>query len=126
MRTLTWRGLTAALLLCATPVLAGEWLPSTNAKKAGFDAARLERIAPVMQRHVDDGRLAGAAMVIARDGKVVYNGKLASLRRIDEDAKEVKSGFECGMTLENYQDIKEGDTMEFVEIEYIKRKLGDT
>ena len=58
--------------------------------------------------------------------KVVYNGKLASLRRIDEDAKEVKAGFECGMTLENYQDIKEGDTMEFVEIELIKRKLGDT
>ena len=68
----------------------------------------------------------GCITRLARDGRVVYDGKLASLRRIDEDAKEVKSGFECGMTLENYQDIKEGDTMEFVEVEFIKRTLGDT
>lgn len=51
---------------------AGEWLPSGSAKRLGFDRDRLDRIAPVMQSHVDDGRFSGAVMVIARDGKVVY------------------------------------------------------
>ena len=92
--------------------------------RAIFKSSKFGTIAGCLVR--DGVAKRGCITRLARDGKVVYNGKLASLRRIDEDAKEVKSGFECGMTLENYQDIKEGDTMEFVEIEYIKRKLGDT
>ena len=92
--------------------------------RAIFKSSKFGTIAGCLVR--DGVAKRGCITRLARDGKVVYNGKLASLRRIDEDAKEVKSGFECGMTLENYQDIKEGDTMEFVEIEYIKRTLGDT
>ncbi|MCB9878341.1 MAG: translation initiation factor IF-2 [Planctomycetes bacterium] len=61
---------------------------------------------------------------LAREGKVVWSGKLASLRRIDEDVKEVKQGFECGMTLDGFQDIKEGDVLEFVHTELVKRTLG--
>ena len=92
--------------------------------RAIFKSSKFGTIAGCLVR--DGVAKRGCITRLARDGKVVYNGKLASLRRIDEDAKEVKSGFECGMTLENYQDIKEGDTMEFVEIEFIKRTLGDT
>ncbi|MBT5240429.1 MAG: beta-lactamase family protein [Rhodospirillaceae bacterium] len=62
----------AMCLLGASPLAAGDWLPSGNAKRLGFDPDRLERIAPVMQAHVDEGRLSGAAMVIIRDGKIVY------------------------------------------------------
>ena len=92
--------------------------------RAIFKSSKFGTIAGCLVR--DGVAKRGCITRLARDGKVVYNGKLASLRRIDEDAKEVKAGFECGMTLENYQDVKEGDTMEFVEIEYIKRTLGDT
>lgn len=92
--------------------------------RAIFKSSKFGTIAGCLIR--DGVAKRGCITRLARDGKVVYNGKLSSLRRIDEDAKEVKSGFECGMTLENYQDIKEGDTMEFVEIEFIKRTLGDT
>ena len=92
--------------------------------RAIFKSSKFGTIAGCLVR--DGVAKRGCITRLARDGKVVYNGKLASLRRIDEDAKEVKSGFECGMTLDNYQDVKEGDTMEFVEIEYIKRTLGDS
>ena len=49
---------------------------------------------------------------LIRDGIVIYTGKLGSLRRFENDAKEVLSGYECGMTIENYNDIKEGDIIE--------------
>ncbi|NKB43217.1 MAG: serine hydrolase [Alphaproteobacteria bacterium] len=59
-------------LLGTGSLSAGDWLPFGNAKRLGFDPDRLERIAPVMQTHVDEGRLSGAAMVIVRDGRIVY------------------------------------------------------
>lgn len=67
-----WCFLFAVFLTGLAPLDAGEWLPNGNAKRLGFDQDRLARIAPVMQAHVDAGRLPGALMVIARDGKVVY------------------------------------------------------
>ena len=68
----------------------------------------------------------GSIVRLSRGGKVIYNGKLASLRREAEDAKEVKSGFECGMTLDGFQDLREDDNLEFVQIDLIKRTLGDS
>ena len=47
-----------------------------------------------------------------REGIIVYEGKLASLKRFKDDAKEVNQGYECGLTIENYNDIKEGDIVE--------------
>jgi translation initiation factor IF-2 len=61
---------------------------------------------------------------LSRDGTVVWSGKLASLRRGEEDVRDVKAGIECGMTLEGFQDIKVGDQLEFVQIELVKRTLG--
>ena len=63
-------------------------------------------------------------MRLSRDGTVVWSGKLASLRRGEEDVRDVKAGIECGMTLEGFQDIKVGDQLEFVQIELVKRTLG--
>jgi len=60
---------------------------------------------------------------LARDGKVVYTGTIGSLRRIQDDVREVKSGFECGLTIGNYSDVKVGDELTFYEIELVKRKL---
>ena len=58
---------------------------------------------------------------LVRDGIVVYEGKLASLRRYKDDVKSVKAGFECGIGLENFQDIKPGDQIEGYRIEQVAR-----
>ena len=60
---------------------------------------------------------------IIRDGIVVYTGKLASLKRFKDDVKEVYSGQDCGLSIENFNDIKVGDIVEAYEIIEIKRKL---
>ena len=63
----------------------------------------------------------GASARVIRDGAVIYDGKIASIQREKDTVKEVKKGFECGITLENYSDIKEGDTIEMFELVEVKR-----
>ena len=58
---------------------------------------------------------------LIRSGIVIYEGKLASLKRYQDDAKEVKEGFECGMMIENYNDIKENDIIEGYALEEVAR-----
>lgn len=60
---------------------------------------------------------------LLRDNVVIYTGELDSLKRHKDDVREVKEGFECGIKLKNYNDIKEGDFLEFFEIKEIARKL---
>ena len=71
-----------------------------------------------------DGKINRQSNVrIIRDGIVVYTGKLASLKRFKDDVKEVVSGQDCGLNIENYNDIKVGDIVEAYEVIEIKRKL---
>jgi translation initiation factor IF-2 len=71
-----------------------------------------------------DGKLTrNAAARLVRDHVVIYTGKVTSLRRFKEDAREVQSGYECGIGLENYQDIKVGDVIEVYETERVARRL---
>ncbi|MDR5676739.1 MAG: translation initiation factor IF-2 [Armatimonadota bacterium] len=73
----------------------------------------ISRVGTVAGCYVVDGRISRSAQVrLIRDGAVVYEGRLASLRRFKDDVREVAAGFECGMVLENFQDIKEGDVIE--------------
>ncbi|MCZ6722239.1 MAG: translation initiation factor IF-2, partial [Proteobacteria bacterium] len=65
----------------------------------------------------------GARVRLLRDDVVVHEGALGTLRRFKDDVKEVKDGLECGVGLENYQDIQPGDTLEFYEIEEIARTI---
>ncbi|HBI26311.1 MAG TPA: translation initiation factor IF-2, partial [Peptococcaceae bacterium] len=60
---------------------------------------------------------------VVRDGVVIYEGNIESLKRFKDDAKEVAQGHECGIGLENFQDVKDGDILEFYEIQDIKREL---
>lgn len=60
---------------------------------------------------------------LVRDNVVIYQGKIVSLRRFKDDVKEVQNGFECGISLENYQDIKQGDIIEPFFLEEIAQKL---
>ena len=60
---------------------------------------------------------------LLRDNVVVYTGEVDSIKRLKDDVKEVKEGFECGIKLKNYNDIKEGDHLEFFDIKEIARTL---
>jgi translation initiation factor IF-2 len=65
----------------------------------------------------------GSKLRLLRDNVVVFTGELDSLRRMKDDAREVREGFECGLTIKNYNDIKEGDQLEFFEIKEVARTL---
>ncbi|MBQ6256278.1 MAG: translation initiation factor IF-2, partial [Clostridia bacterium] len=72
--------------------------------------------------YVTDGKVQRNASVrLLRDNVVVFEGKLSSLRRFKDDVKEVASGYECGVGLENYNDVKEGDVVECFVMEEIER-----
>ena len=71
---------------------------------------------------VSDGIMKnGASVRVIRDGVIIHDGKIASIQREKDTVKEVKKGFECGITLENYSDIKEGDILENYEMVEVKR-----
>jgi translation initiation factor IF-2 len=65
----------------------------------------------------------GARVRIVRDSVVVHTGEVESVRRIKEDVREVKEGFECGVKIRNYSDIAEGDQLEFFEVKEVARTL---
>ena len=69
-----------------------------------------------------DGKVVRNAEVrLVRDGIVIHEGKISSLKRFKDDAREVMQGYECGIGIENYNDIKEGDVIECFQMEEIKR-----
>jgi translation initiation factor IF-2 len=72
---------------------------------------------------VEEGEIGAADSVrLVRDGAIVFNGRIASLRRFKEDVKSVKAGFECGIGVEGFQDIKQGDVIETYRSVEVARK----
>lgn len=89
--------------------------------KKVFKVAKVGNVAGCV---VVDGKVRRDSNIrIVRDGVVVYEGKLASLKRFKDDAKEVVAGQECGLGIENFNDIKEGDIVEAFDIQEVKRTL---
>lgn len=83
---------------------------------------KVSGVGTIAGAYVTDGKLTRNAEIrLVRDGIVVYQGKIGSLKRFKDDAKEVADGFECGLSIENYNDIKEGDTVECFVMEEIER-----
>ena len=86
--------------------------------KQTFKVSKLGTIAGCM---VDDGAIRrNCGVRLIRDGVVVYTGKLGSLQRFKDNAKEVTAGYECGLTIERFNDIKEGDIIEAFEDQEVK------
>jgi translation initiation factor IF-2 len=74
---------------------------------------------------VTDGKVVrGAKARLLRDHVVVHDGRIGTLKRFKDDAREVASGYECGMSLEGYQDVKTGDVIEAYEVEQVARRLA--
>jgi len=85
---------------------------------------RASRIGTIAGCHVVQGRITRNARIrLVREGTIVYDGGLASLKRFKDDVREVEEGFECGIVLENFQDIKEGDVLEAYETRKVAREL---
>ncbi|MDF2909390.1 MAG: translation initiation factor [Sporolactobacillus laevolacticus] len=84
---------------------------------------KVSKIGTIAGCYVTDGLISrDAGIRLVRNGVVIYEGHVDTLKRFKDDAKEVKAGFECGLTLENFNDIKEGDTMEAYVMEEVKPK----
>ena len=89
--------------------------------KQTFKASRVGTIAGCL---VTDGKVTRTASVrLVRDGTIVWSGKVGSLRRFKDDVAEVDEGMECGVVLEGYADIKEGDVLEFFETKQVEKTL---
>ena len=89
------------------------------------DTFRIPKVGMIAGCFVVTGKITRNAQVrLVRDHVVIYEGKVSSLRRFKDDASEVKEGFECGVGLENYNDIKIGDFIEAYTIEKIARQLA--
>jgi translation initiation factor IF-2 len=87
-----------------------------------FRASKIGVIAGCM---VTDGHATrGAKCRLVRDGTIVYDGEIASLRRFNDDVREVQTGFECGVVLKDYMDVKEGDVIEVYETRQVERTLS--
>jgi translation initiation factor IF-2 len=86
---------------------------------------RASRIGVIAGSYVTDGRVTrGARVRLVRDGTVVYDGEIASLKRFNEDVREVAAGFECGIVLRDFADVKEGDVLEAYTTRKVERELA--
>ena len=98
-----------------------EEVTSTAVVKQTFRISKVGTIAGCL---IKEGKMTKSSKVrLIRDGIVIYTGDLSSLKRGKDDAKEVPAGMECGIGIENYNDIKEGDVIEAFQIVEIKRTL---
>jgi translation initiation factor IF-2 len=85
---------------------------------------RVPKLGVIAGSYVRSGTIPRNASVrLVRDGVIVYEGRIASLRRFKDDVGEVREGFECGIGLENFQDLKEGDLIEAFRVEEVARSI---
>jgi translation initiation factor IF-2 len=86
---------------------------------------RASRIGVIAGSYVTEGKITrGSRVRVVREGTVIYDTTIASLRRVSEDVREVASGFECGIVLANFQDLREGDVLETYETRKVERELA--
>jgi translation initiation factor IF-2 len=81
---------------------------------------KVSKVGTIIGGYVTDGKIERNSKVrVIRDRIVIYDGELASLRRFKDDVKEVKEGYECGLQIEKYNDVREGDELEI----YVMRQI---
>ena len=115
--------ITQAMVGMLAPDLVEDVIGNAEVRET-FQAPKVGTIAGCF---VTDGKIMRNASVhVLRDGVVVYTGKIESLRRFKDDAKEVQSGYECGMSIENFNDIKVGDNLEAFVMKEVAATLGAT
>ena len=87
---------------------------------------KASRIGTIAGSFITEGKVTrGARVRVVREGTVIFDTTIDSLRRFNDDAREVSSGFECGIVLTNFQDLREGDVLESYETRQVERELAD-
>jgi translation initiation factor IF-2 len=105
-------------------LLAPEEVEATVGSAEVRQTFRASRVGTIAGSHVTDGVIRrGASVRLVREGTVIWTGRIGSLRRFQDDVREVSAGFECGIVLEGYQDVKEGDVLEVFETRQVEREL---
>ena len=105
-------------------MLAPEEKEEITANAEVLETFKISKVGTIAGCMVRDGKLTrGAKVRVIRDGIVVYTGSLGSLKRMKDDVKEVAAGFDCGLSVDGFNDIKIGDMIESYQIVEVKRKL---
>ncbi len=106
-------------------MLAPEEVEETLGSAEVRQTFRASRVGTIAGSHVTEGRITrGSKVRLVRDGTVVYDGVIASLRRFNEDAREVASGYDCGVVLRDFADVKDGDVLETYATRQVERELA--
>src|SRR5450755_1672231 len=106
-------------------MLAPEEVEETLGSAEVRQTFRASRVGTIAGSHVTEGKITrGSKVRLVRDGTVVYDGEIASLRRFNEDVREVASGFDCGIVLKDFADVKDGDVLETYTTRQIERELA--
>jgi translation initiation factor IF-2 len=106
-------------------LLVPEEVESTVATVEVREIFRASKIGAIAGCMVIEGTVTrGATCRLVRDGTIVYSGRIASLRRFKDDVREVTAGMECGIVLENFADVKQGDVIEVYETRQVERELS--
>ncbi len=114
-----------------TAAMEGMLQPDTKEEVTGMlevrNTFKVPKVGVIAGCYVTEGVIKKTSSVnVIRDGVVKYTGKVASLKHFKDDVKEVKLGFECGVGIENWQDLQVGDQLEAFEYVEVARKLGQT
>jgi translation initiation factor IF-2 len=109
-------------------LMSGMLAPETRETVLGhatvLEVFTISKVGKIAGCRVSDGIIRRSSMVrLLRDSVVVHQGRLASLKRFKEDTREVREGYECGISLENFQDVKQSDVIECYEVEQVARTL---
>jgi translation initiation factor IF-2 len=103
-------------------MLAPETAENETATAEVRQTFRVPNVGVIAGCYVTSGEISRANRVrVVRDGTVVYEGNIASLKRFKDDVRSVRQGFECGVGIENFNDVKEGDVLEFFEVVEVPR-----
>ena len=102
--------------------------PEKQGKRArhgrGAPGVPISKVGTVAGCYVLEGLVKrGSQVRVLRDNVVIHTGEIDSLKRFKDDVREVKAGFECGISLKNFNDIKEGDQFEVFEVQEVARTL---
>jgi len=103
-----------------SPVISEELIGTAEVRQI----FKVPKVGTVAGCYVQDGKIVRNSKIrLFRDGIVIYEGQLDSLKRFKDDVREVEKGFECGLSIANFNDIKVGDIIESYKIVETKKKL---
>ena len=89
-----------------------------------LEVFNVSKVGKVAGCRITEGKVErGAHVRLIRDNVVIHEGKLSTLKRFKDDVREVREGFECGMSFENYQDLRADDVIECFDVEEVARSL---